>query len=186
MYITHWQCWKCWIWLLSKMVNQVYILNLPSIRTINLQPALFLAWSYTLYRIMFGPSLNSVPGSWPTRITLRRDDNGKPREFCSIWSREKKRDILQRFISSIWCHRRVPVHHGGEFSRFRSLQPGRRALYPGRIHIWNKQVETQGEKGNCYKGRPRLSPEIRRGRNNAVSLQNNDSKNREAAQMVWK
>lgn len=130
-------------------------LNLPSIRTINLQPALFLAWSYTLYRIIFGPSLNSVPGSWPTRVTLQRDDDGKPWEFCSIWSRQKKRDILQEFISGIWHHRWVPVHHRGEFSRFCSLQSGCRALNPGRIHIWSKQVERQGEEGRLLQRKPK-------------------------------
>lgn len=49
----------------------------------NLQAALFLARSYTLYLMMLAPSLNSVPGSWPTNITLQTDHWGQ--EFNSVF-----------------------------------------------------------------------------------------------------
>lgn len=68
---------KCNLLSYNAVPVQLYIVlklisTLPSTRMINLQAALFLAWSYTLYRIMFAPSLKSVPGSWPTNITLQR------------------------------------------------------------------------------------------------------------------
>lgn len=64
--------------------------TLPSTRTMNLQAALFLAWSYTLYLIMFAPSLKSVSGSWPTSITLQRDENCKQRGFHHrMWNKGK-------------------------------------------------------------------------------------------------
>lgn len=64
--------------------------TLPSTRTMNLQAALFLAWSYTLYLIIFAPSLKSVSGSWPTSVTLQRDQNCKQRVFHRyMWNKGK-------------------------------------------------------------------------------------------------
>lgn len=84
--------------------------NLPSTRTINLQAALFLAWSYTLYRIMLAPSLKSVPGSWPTNITLQKDQHSAGQVFHYIlkWSgkgskRKEPRTqvIYQQYLSQL-------------------------------------------------------------------------------------
>lgn len=143
-------------------------LNLPSIRTINLQPALFLAWSYTLYRIIFGPSLNSVPGSGPTRITLQRDDDGKPWEFCSIWSRE----ILMTYSRNLSAV--SDTTGGSQFTTAVSF-PGSAgfSLDEGHLILGGSISEVNRWRGrvrkeSCFRGNP--SPEIRRGRNNGERL----------------
>lgn len=70
-----------------------HVTPIPSTRTMNLQAALFRAWSYALYRIMCIPSLKSDPDSGPVSVTLQMEKKKIIRKSMTMKMDFNKRKI---------------------------------------------------------------------------------------------
>lgn len=75
----------------QRICRNVYRRHRPRTRTENLQEALFPARSYTVYDILWSPSVKWVPGGFPLRITLGGGDRREPvrprhyRDTLTLW-----------------------------------------------------------------------------------------------------